>query len=99
MIYLSWSYFLLAGYLVGGIAAAVFFRKAKVTTAKQTAIGLACYALLIGYLAFDVGTRQQDLQRNRFDAQAPAAQEKVIRETMGRDDVKQTFENAVKETK
>ena len=90
---------MLAGYLlVGALLAAWFWKKKKVTT-KQAALCLASYVAVIGFLAFDVGTRQQDLQRSSFDAQAPEFQDKVIRETMDRGAVKQSFEESVKESK
>lgn len=99
MIHLSWSVLMLVGYLVAGALLVAWFWKKKKVTAKQAAISLACYVTVISFLAFDVGTRQQDLQRSSFDAQAPEAQGKVIRETMDRDVVKQSFEESVKESK
>ena len=99
MIHLSWSVLMLAGYLVAGVLLVAWFWKKNKVTAKQASICLSCYAAVIGFLAFDVGTRQQDLQRSSFDAQAPEAQGKVIRETMDRAEVKQYFEESVKDSK
>lgn len=99
MIYLSWSILMLLGYLIVGIGATGWFwKKGKVTT-KQATISLSIYTLVILFLAFDVGTRQQDLQRSSFDANVPTESvDKVERKTLDREAVKQNFENTVKET-
>lgn len=101
MIYLSWSLAQLVTvlalmwlpYLVN-----LKLKVRKVSLARYS-VEWAAGVIFILFLAFDVGTRQHDLRRSSFDAQAPVAKEKVSRETMSREDAKQTFENAVKETK
>lgn len=99
MIYLSWSILMLLGYLIVGIGATGWFwKKGKVTT-KQATISLSIYTLVILFLAFNVGTRQQDLQRSSFDATVPTESvDKTERKTLDREAVKQNFENTVKET-
>ena len=100
MIYLSWSIIMLLGYLVLGVSAAAWFWKKKKVTTKQAASVLSIYTLVILFLAFDVGTRQQDLQRSSFDAGVPTESvAKAERKTLDRNDVNKTFENTVKETK
>lgn len=100
MIYLSWSIIMLLGYLVLGVGVTAWFWKKKKVTTKQAATVLSIYTLVILFLAFDVGTRQEDLQRNSFDANVPSeAVSKTERKTLDRNDVKQTFQEAVKETK
>jgi len=100
MIYLSWSILMLLGYLIVGIGASGWFwKKGKVTT-KQATTALSVYTLVILFLAFNVGTRQQELQRSSFDANVPTESvDKVERKTLDRDAVKQNFETIVKETK
>jgi amino acid permease len=99
MIYLSWSIAKLAMHLLVLAAAyACFMWKGKEHRSFVSKV-FAALLILTLYVAFDVGTRQQDLQRGSFDAQAPALQEKVSRETMDRNTAKQTFEKAVKESK
>ena len=98
MIYLSWSIIMLLGYLLLGAAATAWYWKEKKVTTKQAVAVLSVYTLVILFLAFDVGTRQQDLQRSSFDATVPTESvDKVERKTLDRNDVKENFENTVKE--
>lgn len=102
MIYLSWSLIQLLVVLVGmWIPYLVNLRlKIRKVTFKRYLTEWAVASLFVLFLAFDVGTRQQDLQRSSFDANVPTETvSKVERKTLDRDAVKQTFQEAVKETK
>lgn len=99
MIYLSWSIVMLVGYLVvGALATGWLWKKKTINTRQATTVFCICTFVIL-FLAFDVGTRQQDLQRSSFDANVPTeAVQKVERKTFDRNDVNKTFETAVKET-
>ena len=102
MIYLSWSLVQLVVVLVGMWIPYLLNLKLKIrkVTFKRYLVEWLITSLFVLFLAFDVGTRQQDLQRSSFDANVPTeAVSKVDRTTLSRSDVKQTFEEAVKETK
>ena len=99
MIYLSWSVVELITHLVVLLAAYSGFMHYGSGHRKMISTVFTGLLTLTLYLAFDVGTRQQDLQRSSFDATVPTATtDKVERVTLNRNDVKQTFENTVKET-
>lgn len=99
MVYLSWSILMLVGYLLLGALLVGGFTYKKMVTVKQ---GLLCYvvfAVFIGLLAVGVGTRQENLQRSSFDAVPLEQKEKIERNTLDRNDVNNTFEKLIKETK
>lgn len=100
MIYLSWSVVHLVVVLVLICTGTAVAYNRKVVERKKL---LWLFLILISanlYIAFDVGTRQQDLQRNRFDATVPIESiKKVERNMWNREDVKQSFDATIKETK
>ena len=101
MIYLSWSFIQLMVVLIGMWIPYLLNLKLKIrkVTFKRYAVEWALCSLIVLFLAFDVGVRQQDLQRGSFDANVPTeAVSKTERKTLDRNDVKQTFQEAVKET-
>lgn len=102
MIYLSWSVVQLVVVLVLMWVPYLLNLKLELRTVsfKRYLLEYLGCVLVVLFLAFDVGTKQQDLQRSGFDATVPIESvPKTQRKILDRDDVKQTFENAVKETK
>jgi hypothetical protein len=102
MIYLSWSFIQLAVVLVGMWIPYLINLKLKIrkVTFKRYLIEWLVCSLVVMFLAFDVGTRQQDLQRSSFDTNVPTESvAKTERKTLDRNDVNNTFENTVKENK
>lgn len=99
MIYLSWSVAQLVAYLVVLGTAYSGFMYYGPSHRKMISKVFAVLLALTLFTAFDVGTRQQDLQRSSFDANVPTESvDKVERKTLDREAVKQNFENTVKET-
>ena len=99
MVYLSWSVAQLAAHLIVLSAAYAFFmirNKIKRATVSKVFSGLV---FVTAYMAFDVGARQQDLQRGSFNAEQPASVEKVQRETMGRTDVSKSINKTLEASK
>jgi hypothetical protein len=102
MIYLSWSLVQLIAVLVGMWIPYLINLKLKIrkVTFKRYLCEWLLTSLFVLFLAFDVGTRQEHLQRSSFDATVPIeTMDKQDRSTLDRNTVKQTFENAVKTTK
>lgn len=102
MIYLSWSLAQVITVLVLMWVPYLINLKVKVRDVSllRYTIEWLIGVLFLAFLAFDVGIRQEDLQRSSFDAVPPVEQQaKTERSTLDRNAVKQTFEQAVKETK
>ena len=100
MIYLSWSIAHLVTALTVVCVGTFVAYKSKTVERKKLLVGFVCLVLANLYLAFDIGTRQQDLQRSSFDATVPTdSVDKTDRKTLDRSDVNKTFENTVKEIK
>lgn len=100
MIYLSWSYAYLSIVILAICAVSVWAVRSKAAAKKTVAVWAAASILFSLFLAFDVGTRQESLQRSSFDAAPPIEQQKKTeRSTLDRNAVQQTFEQAVKESK
>lgn len=99
MIYLSWSVAQIAMHLIVLAMAYAFFmirNKSKKATVSKVFAGLI---FVTAYMAFDVGTRQQDLQRGSFNAEHPSSVEKVQRETMGRADASKSINKSLEASK
>lgn len=102
-IYLAWSLYKLGVVLLLLGVVALF-----VTTTPSIRgllklkhwLGMLGFALVVIFAsAFNIGDRQQALNRSAFNAEPPAAIEQTVQATqMTVEDVKQSFETAVKKT-
>lgn len=101
MIYLSWSVVQLISVLVALWIPYLLNLHVKVrkVTLRRYFCEWIVASLFILFLAFDVGTRQEYLQRSSFDATVPTElHEKKERSTLDRNTVNESFESAVKHT-
>jgi hypothetical protein len=99
MIYLSWSPAQLAMHFAVLAAAYSFFMWRYKEKRSVISKLFACLAIATAYIAFDVGARQQDLQRSSFNQVQPDVAGKVLRETMDRSDAKQSINQALEASK
>ena len=100
MIYLSWSVIHLTVVLLMWLVISGVLFYYSTGFRKKIVIASVFWLLVIFYMTFDVGTRQEHLQRSKFNATVPSEEiEKKSSQRTTANDVKQTFEQAVKETK
>lgn len=100
MIYLSWSliHLCVVVSLWAMICSTLIWNLPQIRNHLYAASILSL--IVICLMAFDVGTRQEYLQRSKFNATVPTESvEKKESDRMTKEDVKITFEQAVKETK
>jgi len=67
MLYLSWSIFQLASWLVFGLVVVLVALKTKKFKKKHLTSAYFVFILFTLWLAIDVGTRQEFLQRSSFN--------------------------------
>lgn len=104
-IYLAWSVYKLVGtllvwVLLCGALLYTSYQKGARINPKPAWVVTVAYFVFIMLTAFNVGDRQKELDRQRFDATVPLAQEQKKYESKRRtvESVQDTFEKAVKRT-
>lgn len=94
-LHLSWSPMLLLIVLVIDILLTAFFMyKSKEYRKNFMFIGIASIVFTL-FLAFDVGTRQENLNRQKFNASVQSEVEKTDSGRISVDDVKREFDATV----
>lgn len=99
-VYLAWSVYKLAMAFIAllGISGLVATVNTKAPRIKKSLLTFAVGAVIILGMAFNIGQRQSELKRSSFNAPPPAAVAVKAEKGMTRENVKQTFEQAVKVT-
>lgn len=112
-IYLAWSVYKLVTALLG-LAILLWFVyrhyevvlrvctgiKGRKASGKKVLTVYGVGAIVILLAAFNIGDRQQELERSRFDTPAPTVlQEQIKKQQRTIESVNKSFEEAVKETR